>query len=114
VWVIFGYSIIVAAVASWAAASIALVQPETSGTTPRAEYGALGLIVSLIPASILLLGALSLFMLKKWAIWLFGMNALIVAWSLYLTPSSNGLFWLVIALATCLYTIYLRHRGALS
>jgi hypothetical protein len=115
VWVIFGYSVIVAVIAIWAAIPIWLAMPGTPGADVRDEYGVLGLAVSLIPASILLLAGLSLFMLKRWTAWLFGLNVLIFISSIYVDTSALliSTFWLTAATAVFAYTIWLRYRGVL-
>ena len=117
VWAIFLYSVLVAAVAGWAAVRIGIARPGTPDAILRDEYGPVGLIVSLVPASVLLLAGLSLFLLRRWTIWPFGVTVLILVWSVYLgfgeTGTSSDVVWLAVTVSALAYAIWLRRRGTL-
>jgi hypothetical protein len=83
----------------------------------RDEYGPVGLVVSLIPASVLLLAGSSLFLLRRWTIWPFGVTVLILMYGVYIEfdemGTSSDVFWLPVALSALAYAVLLRRRGTL-
>jgi uncharacterized membrane protein len=112
---IFGYSVIVIAMAMSAVVGIGLAQPGTPNSVLRDEYGTLGLFVSIVPASVLFLSGLSLFLLRRWTIWFWALTVLIMMSGAYLGPSVTltNLFWSAVALAAFAYVIWLRRSGVL-
>jgi hypothetical protein len=108
VWVIFVYSVYVAITAALAAWRIAMAPTGTPS-----EYGPGGLVVSLVPAAVLFFSGLSLFMLTRWAVWIFALNAVIVASVIYTSPSIETVAWIAIALLVLAYTMWLRRTGIL-
>jgi hypothetical protein len=115
VWAIFGYSVIAIAAAGFATVSVWMAEPGTPTYTVRDKYGTLGLILSIVPASILFLSGLSLFLLKRWAIWLWALTALIMISGIDVgrNVSLINLFWLAAVLAVTAYVIWLRRIGVL-
>ena len=99
VWAIFGYSVIVIAMAVSAVVSIGTSELGTPNAALRDDYGTLGLIVSMIPAGVLFFSGLSLFLLKRWTIWFWALTALIMISSVYIGPNrTTNLLWLAATL----------------
>jgi hypothetical protein len=119
VWVIFAYAVYIGVIAAWATFRIAVAQPGDTYWDFRSDYSSLGLVVGFIPAAVIVLAGVSIFLLKKWAIWLFGLVIVILGLPVlhdgpaYFLDRAN-MIWLAIASAAAGYAILLRHRGVLS
>jgi hypothetical protein len=115
VWAIFSYTVIVIAMAALAVVNIGTAQPGTPESALRDEYGTLGLVVSIFPASVLFVSGLSLFLLRRWSVWFWALTVLIVMSSVYIDPGGTliNLLGLLAALAVFAYAIWLRRSGVL-
>ena len=106
---IFCYSIFVFCFALWALFASA------AGPLYE-EHGVLGLVVSMLPAAILLSVGLSMLALTKWAIIAAGLNMVVMSSGLLIEDALNvtTIFWSLAALAVMVYSIWLRRVGVLT
>ena len=115
VWLIFWYTLYVGAAAAWIAFHMIVAKPDDPYAAAWRENGALGIAISLVPAATLFSAGASLIALRKWTVWLFGLNALIIALPLvFSSPTSDQFFWLGGALTLLTYVLFLRLRGVLK
>ena len=115
VWAIFSYTVIVIAMAALAVVNIGTAQLGAPESPLRDEYGTLGLVLSIVPASVLFFSGLSLFLLRRWTVWIWALTVLIMMSSIYIGPGETltNLLWLTAALAAFAYAIWLRRSGGL-
>jgi hypothetical protein len=115
VWVIFCYCAYVIAVASYAAAFIWMSQPGSPTFALRDEYGALGLVISMVPASVLFLSGLSLVLLRRWTVGFWALTVLIMVYSLHAQTSVTpvDVLWLALWLTVLGYSVWLWRSGTL-
>jgi hypothetical protein len=109
---IFACSIAVAGYAAWA--WLALVTTGSSGAVTAADHGSLGLVVSLIPAAVVLAVGLSMIVLTKWAIAATGLNAFVGLSFFSVDSSPTTIIWFILSLAMFAYAIWLRRKGMLT
>lgn len=94
---------------------ILVTSPAGSGTIYD-DHGLLGLVVSMLPATILLIAGLSMFALTKWAILATALNLLVLSSSFPVEGAWNvtTIVWALASLAVVIYAIWLRRKGILT
>jgi hypothetical protein len=85
------------------------------GTIAISDYGLTGVLVSMVPATVLFAAGLSLFVLTRWAIFAAALNLLVVM-SFFLVQSALAItvVWAILSFGVFIYAIWLRRVGILT